>query len=215
MEKTSSKSIRIPESSFVVQDTMKLFRSNIKIDVNQLAEWTLGVVKEFKPDCVMRHDYCGAKCEPGFIAKGQFDIYALQIDPTGLNSTQIGCDLPRCTELRPLVSDYVKRLLGYFDGCFGATLNRLYPETDIGLHQDFGGQWGYRIHIPIITNTNCSFVFSGVESHQPADGSTWLFNGQHTHTSHNRSSTESRYHMTFYLPPESWNHWKNHAAHSI
>lgn len=67
------------------------------------------------------------------------------------------------------------------------------PDTCYGWHTDFSQVC---IHIPLITNEGCRFVYEDRVFHMPADGSVYVVNNQKPHSFMN-GGTEPRIHITF------------------
>jgi hypothetical protein len=66
------------------------------------------------------------------------------------------------------------------------------PKSCYSIHSDFSP----RLHLPLITNKQCNFVFTNPASliHMPADGQTYWVDTRHEHTFMN-GSIENRLHL--------------------
>lgn len=67
------------------------------------------------------------------------------------------------------------------------------PNTAYNWHTDIGKRC---IHIPLITNNGCLFVYENTAFKMPADGSVYFVNNEKFHTFVNAGSS-SRLHLTF------------------
>jgi hypothetical protein len=72
---------------------------------------------------------------------------------------------------------------------------KLAPKSQVKPHIDYNTEYGVRLHIPIITNKECSFggvAVDGVthETHMPADGSVWFINPGVKHWATNDGDSE-------------------------
>lgn len=67
------------------------------------------------------------------------------------------------------------------------------PNTAYNWHTDTGGNC---LHIPLITNEGCWFVYQNKSIYMPADGSLYTVNNGKQHTFVN-AGTEPRLHLTF------------------
>ncbi len=72
------------------------------------------------------------------------------------------------------------------------------PGCQIPQHND--GKFRLTLHVPIITNSHCSFEIGGQNLHLPADGSSYILNTRLEHSFTNRGTTD-RVHLVFSLWP--------------
>lgn len=92
----------------------------------------------------------------------------------------------------PYTKDVIELLKPYlnFDS---VTYRFVMPNTCYNWHQDTGQNC---LHIPLITNLGCRFVYENRAFYMPADGSVYYVNNSKLHTFVNAGS-EPRLHLTF------------------
>ena len=72
------------------------------------------------------------------------------------------------------------------------------PGCQIPTHND--GKFRLTLHVPILTNPQCSFEIGGDSLHLPADGSSYILNTRLEHSFTNQGTT-ARVHLVFSLWP--------------
>lgn len=86
----------------------------------------------------------------------------------------------------------VSKILSQYD--FNAvTYRMIMPNTCYNWHVDPGKLC---LHIPLVTNIGCRFVYDTRAFNMPADGSVYIVNNERPHTFINAGS-EPRIHLTF------------------
>jgi len=85
---------------------------------------------------------------------------------------------------------------------------KLAAHSSIKPHIDYNTEYGVRLHIPITTNSGCSFGGidhdgKTVEDHMPADGGVWYINPGVKHWARNNGETE-RVHMIISVDSQKW-----------
>ncbi len=73
------------------------------------------------------------------------------------------------------------------------TYRCIMPDTCYSWHTDFSQVC---LHIPLITNEGCRFVYEDKSFHMPANGSVYVVNNEKPHSFMN-GGTEPRVHLTF------------------
>jgi hypothetical protein len=91
----------------------------------------------------------------------------------------------------PYTVNVVKHLMATYS--FNTVSYRcIMPDTCYSWHTDFSEVC---LHIPLITNEGCRFVYEDKAFHMPADGSVYIVNNEKSHSFMN-GGTEPRVHIT-------------------
>ena len=91
----------------------------------------------------------------------------------------------------PYTVGVVKHLMARYS--FSTVTHRcIMPNTCYSWHTDFSKVC---LHIPLITNEGCRFVYQDKAFHMPADGSVYVVNNEKPHSFMN-GGTEPRVHIT-------------------
>ena len=102
-----------------------------------------------------------------------------------------GVESPELSSLTH-TSNLVKNILSMHD-FNSVTYRMIMPNTCYNWHVDTGKTC---VHVPLITNPGCKFVYERMVFSMPADGSIYVVNNEPLHTFINAGS-EPRVHLTF------------------
>lgn len=144
--------------------------SNYEVDVAQL-------VNEFKTVDSMLHER--KRPESPVLIQKALTLVLNKQDQSTLKA------LPYTTK----VSTYLRNIYDFNT----VTYRLVMPDTCYRWHTDFSEVC---LHIPLITNSGCHFVYEGLSFHMPADGSVYMVNNAKLHSFMNAGETP-RIHITF------------------
>lgn len=110
------------------------------------------------------------------------------------------------------LSGYLAEILDYFPEAYRCGMKVFRPGFGYKLHVDPPRERHYRIHIPIITNSNCGHEVLGEVIHMPASGHLWFMNTGVKHRAWNHGS-DSRVHIYWQMPIETFEKYKDTEIH--